>query len=90
VTGTTVFRFRLAGLVRAELASGRPRHVVMLAAGRDAVEQIVAEVYDSRTVQEHSRATARRTIGCFAALGALDIPEAHEAFLEQGLIEDPS
>lgn len=54
---------------------------------RDDAEQVVAEVYDERTVREYARDTARLTMRHFAAVGALDDVATRDRAEELGLLE---
>ncbi|MFJ7335488.1 diiron oxygenase [Streptomyces sp. NPDC101110] len=53
---------------------------------RDDAEQVLAEVYDAKTVAAHTRATAKRTISYFVALDVLDDPMVEHEFRAHGLL----
>ncbi|WP_405497574.1 diiron oxygenase [Streptomyces sp. NBC_00096] len=53
----------------------------------DAAEQVLAEVYDPRTVDAFVRSAAQQTVRHFASLGVLEDPRVREAFLAAGLLE---
>jgi hypothetical protein len=57
---------------------------------RDDTEQVIAEVYDERTVREFARDTARLTLRHFASVGVFDDPAARDRFEELGLAEGAS
>ncbi|MBM0201674.1 diiron oxygenase [Micromonospora sp. NPDC051227] len=53
---------------------------------RDDAEQVLAEVYDEKTVLAHTRATAVRTVQYFATLDALELPSVEAEFHRYGLL----
>jgi hypothetical protein len=80
----------LPDLVLAFLHPDRPairEELLGYGLSRDDAEQVIAEVYDERTVREYARDTSRLTVRHFASVGVLEDPATRDRFEELGLLE---